>query len=248
MTQILTKHNLNSKSIESSKIKKKISDLVFHLRIPPINFEKSIKRVLKLFQNARKTHKFNNVFDKMLLSICFYRLNLEEKLYISLRTIKNILDIRASNYLSNHLRLYSKFCKILDLKPISHSLNDHIVNICDLVGLSLETQKKAIRLSKMIKNNFVLPGEYRTFAITSIYFASNFEDELLSVDQLDFYFDFISPSVLYDKIKIFEKYMKEYFRRKSQKIKLTKREKYFLDKFSVKQRDNFFRRFRSVRN
>ncbi|QEE16335.1 hypothetical protein DSAG12_02165 [Promethearchaeum syntrophicum] len=244
MSQILTKYNGNSKNVERSHIEEKVFNLIFHLQLSPIYS----RRIVELFENARKTQQFNNIHDKMLLAICFYRLNLEEKLYLSLRTIKTTLDIRATHHLSNHLRLYATFCQELDLKPINHSLNDHIRNICDLVGLSREIQKKAIALSTMIRNNFVLPGEYRTFAITSIYFAANFEDEWLSVDQLDFYFDFISPSVLYDKIKIFEKYMKEYFRRKSQKIELTRREQYFLDEFSVKQRSNFFRRFRSVKN
>lgn len=244
MAQILTKNNLKTEKIEKNKIELKISDLIIRLHISPVFFN----RILKLFDCARQTGQFNNISNKTLLAVCFYRLNLEKKLYISLRTIKKTLDIRASNYLSKHLRVYYKFCNVLNLKPISHSLNDYIINICDMVGLSIEIQKKAINLASMIKKNFVLPGEYRTFAITSIYFASNFDNELLSVDQLDFFFDFISPSILYDKIKIFEKYMKEYFRRKAQKTELTNRERFFLNEFSVKQRDNFFRRFKSVKN
>jgi len=241
MTQILAK---NLEKTEKSKIGRKISDLIVRFQISPV----FSNRILELYNSAKKTQRFTNVSNKVLLSICFYRLNLEEKLYISLRLIKQSLDIRASGYLSNHLRLYGRLCRYLELKPIRYSLNDHIFNICEMIGLGEEIKKKAINLGNMIIRNFMLPGEYRTCAITAIYFTSNFEGELLSVEQFDVFFDLISPSVLYEKIKMFGKYMKEFFRKKEQKTKLTNRERYFLDNFTTHHRKSFFRKFRSIKN
>ncbi len=247
MAEILTK---NAKTIEKihkihkNKVEKKITDLFIRLQICPIYFN----RVLELFNKIRKKHEFNYANDRILLAVCFYRLNLEEKLYISLKTIKHQLKIITSGFLSNHLRLYDKFCKALNLKPIHYSLNDHVKNICDLIGLDNKIQKKAVNLANMINKNFLLPGEYRTCAITSIYFASNFAGELISVDQFDFYFDLIAVSVMYEKIKIFAKCMKEYFIRKAQKKGLSNREMYFLENFTIMDRDDFFRKFQSLKN
>ncbi len=244
MTQILTKNAKKTEKIEKSDIEKKITNLIIQLQISPIYFN----RILDLFNKARNNHIFSHISKKVLLSICLYRLNLEEKLYISLRTIKYMLDIRTPGYLSNHLRLYEKFCTILGLKPIRYILNDHVKNICDLIGLGNEIEKKAINLVKMIENNFALPGEYRTCAITAIYFASNFGGELISLDQFDYYFDLISLSVMYEKIKIFTSYMKEFFIRKAQKKVLNNREIYFLKNFTITYRDDFFRKFQSIKN
>jgi len=247
MTQILTQKAEkieNAEKIEKFKVEEKITDLIIRLQISPIHYN----RVFDLFNRARKTVKLYYKNVDFILAICFYRLNLEEKLYISLKKIKNLLGIRNRRFLSNNLRLYDKFCKDLHLKPICFALIDHISNICDLVGLGEEIKKKAFNLANMIRKNFIIPGEYRTVAITSIYFASNFDGELLSIDQLDYYFELMSQSMLYEKIRIFEKYMKEYFRRKAQKTKLSKREKYFLNNYSTETRDGFFRKFKSVKN
>ena len=142
MTQILTRNPEKIEKIETSEIESKITNLIIQLQISPIFFN----RILDLFKNARKTHKFNYASNRSLLAVCFYRLNLEKKLYISLRTIKNLLDIRTPGYLSTYLRIYYKFCDSLDLKPIRYTLNDHISNICDLIGLGCEIKKKAFNL------------------------------------------------------------------------------------------------------
>jgi len=241
MAQILTK---NPEKIKKSEMEKIITGLIIHLRIPPIHFN----RVLNLFNHAREIREFNQISNKILLAICFYRLNLEKVLYISLSAIKDILNIRTPGFLSNHLRLYEKFIITLNLKPIYYTLNDHISNICDKIQVGDEIKKKAINLIKMIKKNFLLVGETRTCAIASVYFASNFCGVLLFVDQFAHEFDLISPSVLYVKIRIFETYMKKYFSRKAHKKSLTNRESYFLEKFSIKHRIDFFRKFRNIKN
>ena len=244
MTQILTKNMNKLGKIEVGKIEREITNLIIQLEISPTYFD----RVLGLYTTAKNIPEFRHVYNKHVLAICFYRLNLEKKLYISLRTIKKLLDIRSAGFLSNHVRLYEKFTKNLDLSPIRFTPSDHISNICGLIGLGNKIEKKAINLVNMIDKYFGIPGEYRTCALASIYFATNFERELLSAEQFEEYFDLISPSVWYDKIKIFEKYMKEFFRRKAKKTHLTNRERYFLNEFSTKHRDNFFRKFKSIKD
>lgn len=250
MAQILTKNFKKLEkvvrvvNVERSDIESKITKIIIQLQISPIH---SI-RILELFNNTRKTKTFHGNSNKALLAVCFYRVNLEEKLYIPLKKIKSLLDIRTRGFLSAQLRLYNKFCGVLSLKPIQFSLDDHVSNICSDIGLGKEIENKAINLAKMINKYFLLPGENRTCAISSIYFAANFEGELLSVSQLALFFELMSASVLYKKIKIFEKYIKEYFRKKAQKMKLSKREKYFLDNFTSHDRDSFFCKFKSVKN
>ena len=253
MSQILTKkaENTNnaektdpSYSIKNSDLEKNVNNLMISLQISPIY----AGRVLELFESARKSLKFNHTDNKLLLSVCFYRVILEEKLYISLKTIKKQLGIHTHGYLSIHLKLYDKFCNVLGLKPIRYTLDDHVSNICANMGLGDVIERKAINLAKMIDKNFFLPGEYRTCAITSIYFAANFEGEPLTIQQICVFFELMSITVLYAKIKIFTKYMKEYFRRKERIKGLTERERYFMENFEVSDRINFFGKFRSVKN
>ena len=259
MSQILTKNAENAENAENtnnaektdpffgirnSDLEKKVINLIISLQMSPI----FASRVLELFDNAKKTQKFNYTASKRLLFVCFYRVILEEKLYISLKTIKNQLGIHTHGFLSIHLKLYDRFCKALNLKPIRYSLDDHVSNICANIGLGEVIEKKAINLAKMINKYFILPGENRTCAITSIYFVANFEGEPLTIQQMCVFFELMSITVLYNKIKIFAKYMKQYFRIKEQKIGLTKRERYFLKNYEFEDRINFFEKFRSIKN
>ena len=247
MTQILTKKLEKIKKYKTQErinLEKEIDHVIIQIQISPIYSE----RVLHLYNMARASKNFSNVLKKHLLSVCFYRVILENKLYVSLVSIKKALEITSNSFLSIHLRLYKKLCEVLDLESINFTLKDHITNICDKMGLGEVIKKKAFNLADMIRKKYILPGEYRTSAITSIYFASNFEGEHISINQLTTFFGLISSSILYKKIKIFEKYMKEYLKRKSPKKELNNREKYFLERFDMKHRNEFFRKFKHIKN
>ena len=80
MAQILIKNANNIKEIEKIEMKKRrdierlITKSIIRLHISPIY----LNRVLELYNIARNTHKFNYANDRILLAVCFYRLNLEK--------------------------------------------------------------------------------------------------------------------------------------------------------------------------
>lgn len=241
MAQILTK---NPEKTEKKNIENEIDRIITLLQLPQF----FSKRILELYNTAKTMSDFKRTNKTSLLAVCFRRLILENNLYISSRSIKLLFDVHSTGYLSKHFKLYNRFCKILDLEPIHYSLNDHVSNICEIVGLNEDTRKRAVNLITILKKKFLLSGENRTCAITAVYFAFNFQNEPPSISQLDIFNDLISLSILYEKVRLFTRYMKKYLTKKALKGELTKREKYFLTSFDIKHKSDFFRRLKSVKN